>query len=170
MKYWAVAAVVALASFLMPAPSWSKGPISKITVQPLGIGRTVEISDKETLGNFAIWSGPGVGGWDMVTTIPRPGEAAFIIDWTRGQLRDGPNALTRYQVVMQVEEYAPPCNKYEVIYGVSEAGEGYVYLPNWDETPGRCNSSLIYRGVEGNWFHSSPKWDQIVMPLLRTDR
>jgi hypothetical protein len=170
MKHSAVAAIIALASVIFPPTSWSKGPISKITVQPLGVGRTVEISDKQTLSNFAIWSGPGVGGWDVGRTIPRPGDAAFIIDWTRGLLRDAPDALTRYQVVMQVEEYDPPCDKYEVTYAIDKSGEGYVYLPNWDEGVGRCNASLIYRGVEGNWFHSSAAWDQVVRPLLHTDR
>jgi hypothetical protein len=167
MKRLTVAVIVALASFGLSATAWSKGPIFKIIVAPFDSGSAIEITDKTTLDSFAIWSGPGVGGWDMAKTIPRPGDSSFIVDWTRGKLAAGPDALRRYQVVMQVEEYEPPCNRYEVIYAVSEAGQGYVYLPDWDESGGSCNQSLISRGIEGNWFHSSIAWDRVVLPLLR---
>jgi hypothetical protein len=97
----------------------------------------------------------------MAKTIPQPDDAAFIIDWTRGALSDAPDSGQTYKVTLYVDQYRPPCNKYEVLYAVDEAGAGYVYLPRWDEEFGRCNSSLIFREVEGNWFRSSQAWDDV---------
>jgi hypothetical protein len=100
MRQLTVTAIVALASCGFSATAWSKGPISKIIVAPWDSGSVVEIADHETLEPFAIWSGPGVGGWDMAKTIPRPGDSAFIVDWTGGPLAGEPDVLRRFQVVM----------------------------------------------------------------------
>ena len=125
----------------------------------------IEITQPEVLDRFAIWSGPGVGGWDMAKTIPASDDAAFIVDWTKGVLTGAPDAVT-YKVTMHVDRYEPPCNKYEVLYRVDDADTGYVYLPRWDEEFGRCNMSLIARDVEGNWFRSSKAWDEVAERFL----
>jgi len=160
MKHFVVAAL----SFAILAASmsaWSKGVITKITIQRLGSDAVFEITDKEVLSRFTIWSGPGVGGWDAAKTIPAPDDAAFIIDWTKGTL-SGARAPAGYHVTLYVDQYAPTCKKYEVFYEVNAAGAGHVYLPRWDEEIGRCNMSLIARDVEGHWFHASRAWDDVV--------
>jgi hypothetical protein len=160
MKHF-VATIAAVAGLAASTASWSKGDITKITIERVGTDAPVEITEPEVLDRFAIWSGPGVGGWDMAKTIPPPDEAAFIVDWTLGTLARVPGTLATYKVTLYVDRYDPPCNKYEVLYQLDEAGTGYVYLPRWDEEFGRCNMSLIARDVEGNWFRSSQAWDDV---------
>jgi hypothetical protein len=157
-------AVVAIAAFVGLAAStagWSKGVVTKIVIERVGTDTVVEITERDALSRFTVWSGPGVGGWDMAKTVPQPDDAAFIVDWTEGALSGGPHSHPTYKVTLYVDQYDPPCNKYEVLYAVDEAGAGYVYLPRWDEEIGRCNMSLIARDVEGNWFRSSKAWDEV---------
>lgn len=160
MKHGLVA-ITAIASVAASTASWSKGAITKITIERIGSGGAFEITVPEVLDRFAIWSGPGVVGWDMAKTVPARDDAAFIVDWTSGTLTREPGTLATYKVTLYVDRYEPPCNKYEVLYQVDEAGTGYVYLPRWDEEIGRCNMSLIARDVEGNWFRSSKAWDDV---------
>jgi hypothetical protein len=160
MKH-SVVAIAALAALTASTASWAKGDITKITVERVGTDSMVEITELAVLDRFVIWSGPGVVSWDMAKTLPQPGDAAFIVDWTQGMLVNVPSALPTYKVTMYVDRYDPPCNHYVVLYRVDEAGGGYVYVPRWDEEIGRCNMSLIARDVEGNWFRSSKAWDDV---------
>jgi len=156
-----VVAIAALAALVASTESWSKGDITKITVERVGSNDVVAISERDVLERFVIWSGPGVVGWDMAKTIPQRDDAAFIVDWTQGMLARAPGSLPTYRVTMYVDRYEASCNKYVVLYQVDESGVGYVYLPRWDEEIGRCNMSLIARDVEGNWFRSSQAWDEV---------
>jgi hypothetical protein len=159
MKHY-LATLAAIGSLAVSTASWSKGDITKITLERVDTDAVIEITQREVLDRFVIWSGPGVVSWDMAKTIPAPDDAAFIVDWTKGVLAGAPAAVT-YKVTMYVDRYEPPCNKYEVLYRVDETDTGYVYLPRWDEEIGRCNMSLIARDVEGNWFRSSQAWDDV---------
>jgi hypothetical protein len=159
-------AIAALASLGAWTAAWSKGDITKITIERIGTDAAVEITEPEVLDRFVIWSGPGVVGWDMAKTIPQPDDAAFIVDWTQGTLASVPGTLATYKVTLYVDRYDPPCNKYEVLYQADEVGTGYVYLPRWDEEIGRCNMSLIARDVEGNWFRASQAWDDVAKRVV----
>jgi len=162
-----LATIAAIGSLAAPTASWSKGDITKITIERVGGGTSaMEIAQPEVLDRFAIWSGPGVGGWNMATTVPKPDDPAFIVDWTQGVLASAPDAST-YEVAMYVEGREPPCDKYAVLYRVDEGGTGYVYLPRWTEQFGSCNMSLIARDVEGNWFRASKAWDEVAGRFLR---
>ena len=155
-----LATLAAIGSLAASTSSWSKGDVTKITIERVGAA-AIEITQHDVLDRFAIWSGPGVVGWDMTKTILPPDAATFIVDWTQGIVARAPGARATYKVTMYVDRYVPPCNKYEVLYRVDETGVGYVYLPRWDEEIGRCNMSLIARGVEGNWFRSSQAWHDV---------
>lgn len=156
-----VVIIAAVAAQAASTAGWSKGDITKISVERFGAGTAVEITAPDVLERFAIWSGPGVVGWDMAKTVPPPGAPAFIVDWTQGVLPRAPGPRATYKVTMYVDRYEPPCNKYEVLYQVDDVGAGYVYLPRGDAEFGRCNMSLIARDVEGNWFRSSQAWDAV---------
>jgi hypothetical protein len=161
-----LATVAAVGSLAVSTASWAKGDITKIALERVGGGTSaIEITQPEVLDRFAIWSGPGVGGWDMATTVPHPDDAAFIVDWTQGVLAGAPDTPT-YKVAMYVEGRDGPCNKYAVLYRVDEAGTGYVYLPLWAEEFGSCNMSLIARDVEGNWFRASKAWDEVAKRFI----
>ena len=107
----------------------------------------------------------------MVKTVPKPDDAAFIVDWTKGIVSDVPSPALTYKVTLYVDGYSPPCNKYEVLYKFGGTAPGYVYLPRvyfprWNEAFGRCNTRLILRDVEGNWFRASKAWDEVAARFL----
>src|SRR5687768_604435 len=103
-----LATIATIAGLAAPTASWSKGDITKITIERVGGGTAaIEITQHEVLDRFGIWSGPGVVDWDMAKTVPQPGDAAFIIDWTQGVLAGPPDTPT-YKVAMYVDGREPP--------------------------------------------------------------
>ena len=147
--------------------AWGKGSITKIIVESPSLPTRIEIVDPEVLGRFTIWSGPGVGGWDMLKTVPKADDAKFIVDWTQGIVSAQRSNSSRYLVRMYVEGRQSPRDTYEVEYVIDPAdGAGYVYLPGQREEFGRWNSYQISRGVEGNWFKATRDWEEVVRPLI----
>ena len=161
----AIAAVLTLAT--MPA-AWAKGAITKIIIDGQDLDAPLEITDPATLSRFTIWSGPGVGRWDMLRTIPRPGDPTFIVDWTQGIVEDAPAGSRRYRVTLHIEGREAPRDTYEVVYVIDDVDDpGYVYLPaNEGDGFGRWNTFQIYRGVEGHWFRSAAEWEALARALL----
>jgi hypothetical protein len=160
-------ALATLALICISGPSWSKGAITRIVIDPTGPGSSIEITDPNVLATFTIWSGPGVAGWDMAHTTPNPGDPTFLIEWPTGPVSDLPPDLKQYKVTMYVADREAPGNRYEVLYRVnSSVRNGYIYLPGPDDDIGRWNTWLIYREVEGNWFRASQVWEAVVKPLI----
>jgi len=162
-----IAAIAGLGLISMAGTAWSKGAIIKIVIDGSDLPTPIELTDPQILERFTIWSGPGVRGWDMINTMPNAGDATFIIDWPKGLIKDRPDGLRRYDVSMHIADREAPRNRYEVIYEIdSTTDKGYIYLPRSNENLGRWNTFLIYRKVEGNWFHSSKDWEEVVRPLV----
>jgi hypothetical protein len=164
-----VTIAIAIAALMFPASLvWAKGAITRIVIDAANWPSPVEIVDPKVLDRFSIWSGPGVGGWDMINTVPKPDDAQFIIDWTRGIARDQPESSRRYLVKMYIEGREAPRDTYEVIYQIDDVSSaGYVYLPSRSTDDfGQWNTFQIYRRVEGNWFHPTGEWEGIVRPLV----
>jgi hypothetical protein len=150
--------------------SWAKGDISKIAIAGNELGAPLDIVDPVILSRFSIWSGPGVGGWDMRTTMPGPDDAQFIVDWTQGIVYSPGQDARRYRITMHIDHRDPPQNIYEVTYAISH-GVGYVYLPIWsDDDYGRWNTFLIYRKIEGNWFRATDEWQTLAQLILGGDK
>jgi len=60
---------------------------------------------------------------------------------------------------------------YVVRYAIDPSSErGYVYLPGKGDPGYRDNVFLIYRGVEGNWFHAWDEWEKLAHPLIEKAR
>ena len=148
---------------------WAKGAIVKIVIDGDNLPSPIEIVDPEVLDRFTIWSGPGVGGWDMLNTHPKPDDAKFIVDWTQGTLQAPPGGSRHYLVKMYVEGREAPRDTYEVMYYVDGVGgENSVYIPSYARDGfGQWNTLQVYRGVEGNWFRATRDWDEVARPLLR---
>ena len=162
--------VMALLIFTcLTGTAWSKGAITKIVIKGGADSESVEITDSKILKKFTIWSGPGVGGWDMAKTVPPPGTPKFIADWTKGIVSDQPSESTPYLVKMYIEGREAPNNTYEVLYVFNgDTDDGYVYLPSpVHDDFGKSNMYQIARSVESNWFRSTDEWDDTVRPLLK---
>ena len=149
--------------------AWSKGAITRILIEGGSLAEPIEIADPEILGKFTIWSGPGVAGWDMATTIPPSGTPRFIADWTAGMVEYQPKTSSPYLIRMFIEGRNAPSNTYEVLYEVDpDNGNAYVYLPMpARDTFGKSNMYQIARGVEGNWFRSTHEWNKVMASVLR---
>lgn len=76
----AVALIVPL-SLIVPSRLLAKGRTTKIVIEGTGLVKLLEITDRKTLANFNVWTGPG-------TFSTQPGfdanRASFIVDWSKG--------------------------------------------------------------------------------------
>ena len=149
--------------------AWSKGAITRIVIDGGGLPESIQITDPEVLDKFTIWSGPGVGGWDMATTVAPLGTPKFIVDWTKGIVDYRPSTTNPYLIRMFIEGREAPNDTYEVLYEVDpNSGLAYVYLPSPSrDSFGLSNMYQIARGVEGNWFRSTHEWNKVIVSVLR---
>ena len=92
----------------------------------------------------------------------------MVVDWSRG-VSEPPQDLPVYQVSILTTR--PDHGAYTVSYLFDPStGEGYIYLPGKADAGYRDNVWLIYRGVEGHWFHAWSKWDKLAHPLIAKAR
>lgn len=120
-------------------------------------------------GEFTIWSGPGTGSPDA-TPATSPNDFA---DWSTGAV-EPPAKLEVYQVRFYcaalgetARETVPSNLCYGVRYGVDpKTGQGYIQIPQEGDRDFPHNTRTILRGVEGRWFRSAPRWDEVVRPQL----
>jgi hypothetical protein len=140
-------------------PLFAKGATVKVAVTPHDGSQGVVIDDPAALRPFNVWGGRGV----VVNGIEQGG--GFIIQWSDGILPDRPRGLKQYEVSFYVEggELA-----YVVDYEWDPAsGHGYAYLPGHTDRRYALNTRSISRGgLEGDWFHASRSWQELVNPLL----
>lgn len=168
MVRWATFVTVLGASLMLAETTWAKGAIIKIVIEGDDLSKSIEIVDPQILEKFTIWSGPGVGGWDLATYIPKPDVPNFIIDWSKGIIAEQPGGVKRYIIRLYIEGRKPPRDTYEVMYTFQNtADNGYVYLPSpASDDFGQWNRFQINRRVEGNWFQATQEWDELAQPLI----
>ena len=161
------ALVVCLSILAIPTTGWTKGPTFKIEIQGDYLESPIEITDPRIVGSFSIWNGPGVftysaGQMDPPAWAdPTKADGRFI-DWPRGWATERPKGLQRLEVTFFIGDARAPDNasKYVFLYEVDASnGQGYVYLP-------RLKNEVIVHFVEGNWFHASKAWDEIMIALI----
>jgi hypothetical protein len=90
----------------------------------------------------------------------------LIVDWSRGVAE----LAKRLQVceVSFLTTHRDPgtCVVRYLILIDSSTNQGYVCLPGKTDAEYRDNVLLIYRGIEGNWFHAWRAWERIAHPLI----
>lgn len=92
----------------------------------------------------------------------------MIVDWSRGVV-DAPKGLPIYEVSFVTTRRNP--GTYVVRYAMDPStNQGYVYLPGKSDAGYRDNVWLIYRGIEGNWFHAWSEWEKLAHPLIAKAR
>jgi len=138
----------------------------------------VTLSGPATAGQFTIWSGPG-------TAAGPPGEQGQmttgegdIADWTAGSIELPQRKLAIFKVrffcASQPEpppEVSPEVATSHQCYGVRyaidpETQQGYIQIPPERDKDFPRNTQTIYRGVEGRWFRSSARWEEVVRPRI----
>jgi len=135
-------------------PLFAKGTTVRITITGGDLAVPIQITDPLVAG-FHVWSGAGTSSNQA---------QGFIVDWSSG-IAQPPKALRVYEVSFFTTRRDP--GTYVVRYAIDPStDQGYVYLPGRTDAAYRDNTWLIYRGVEGNWFHAWSAWEQVAHPLI----
>jgi hypothetical protein len=161
----------ALLSWSSTAPA--KGKTVRIEITGESLPAPLEITDPDIAGKFFVWTGPGVQiNGEAAHKDPQHQEGAFI-DWPAGKVDALPEGLQHFVVSFYVQSSPEPDRgklAYVVAYDFDPGRRGgYIYLPTSDDTSyptARVNVTSIYHGVEGNWFRSSGRWEELVRPVI----
>jgi hypothetical protein len=90
-------------------------------------------------------------------------------DTVRITIVEAPKGVPVYEVSFVTTRSNP--GTYVVRYAIDPATKrGYVYLPGKTDAGYRDNVFLIYREVEGNWFHAWDEWEKLANPLIERAR
>jgi hypothetical protein len=146
----------------------ARGETLRIVIRGEGLAAPIELTDPATLARFKVGTGPGT------SVGPRDGRRAedhqpgLIVDWPSG-VATPPKGVRVYEVSCVTTRTNP--STYVVLYAVDPStNHGYVYIPGERDAPYRDNTFLIYRGVEGKWFHAWSAWEAIANPLIEKAR
>lgn len=159
-----------VAMLFVALQSSAKDAIDRIEIRGTGLESPIEITDRAIVSAFSIWIGPGVRVNGQPVHLDPDNTEGMFIDWPKGMSGEVPPGLERFDVTFWLES-APVAREmhgwYVFTYGFdrSTAG-GYIHLPGKDDDGYRRNVSSIIHGVEGNWFHSSARWEDLVRPLI----
>jgi hypothetical protein len=158
----ATAASILIVSLLLATAAW--GVTTKITIEDIVLGTSIDITDRTALDSFHVWAGPGTFANDV------EGRDGFIIDWAAGVAVDRPRGLRRYEV--RFYAHRPNSSNEQLAYVVMyenepSSGQGFVYLPGKSDEHYRLNTRSILRGhgLEGNWFRATTAWQTVVRTL-----
>jgi len=146
----------------------AKSQVTRIEVSLLSAtgGKAPLVSiEAPAAGEFTVWSGPGTG-------ITSNGETRVdyndgdIADWKRGAVK-APSQGPIYNVAFLCEACEPAREETWRCYGVRYAhgkrgAPGLIQIPAAGDPEFPGNLKTIYRGVEGQWFRASPKWEEVV--------
>jgi hypothetical protein len=157
------------ALFVLPALVLAKEPVTRIEV---GHGKRaiVVLTGAESAGQFTIWSGPGTGAMVGDGTLMSISDGDFA-DWAAGPV-EAPQGLPVYSVRFYCAADAPgreaiPSNQcYGVRYAIARGERGFIQIPPALDEEFPLKMQSIVRGVEGNWYRASARWDEAVRPRL----
>lgn len=155
---------------IAPAPVFAKGDTIRITITGGDLAAPIEITDPAIVRKYNVWAGRG-------TSSDEP--HSVNIDWTQG-IAEPPKGVPVYDVCFVIARRDPPDpamrdghhpGAYVVRYEMDpSSGRGYVYLPGKTDPTYRDNVFMIYRDVEGNWFHAWDEWEKLANPLIEKAR
>jgi len=130
------------------ASAFAKGPTTKITIDSPRFVKPIEITDRNETEQFPVFGSSS---------------KSLIIDWAAGPITP-PLGLESYRVALYSSAYVRP---YIVLYAVDHSNRrGYVYVPGREDESYRSNTSIIERGVEGNWFRALESWEDFAKPII----
>jgi hypothetical protein len=146
-------ALIAL-SAIAPVLLAAGGETLRILIAGGDLDTPIEIADS-VVARFHVWDGPGTS-----TDAPQ----GMNVDWSRGTASP-PKGVPVYNVSFVTARQNP--SAYVVRYAIDPAtNHGYVYIPGRGEPEFRDNTWLIYRRLEGHWFHAWSEWEKFANPLI----
>jgi hypothetical protein len=158
---------ILLAALLLPSLAGAKGSNTRIEVTQDG-APLASITDGNILNKLTFWSGPGTTMQPAGQPARMSTSTADIADWMAGPVP--PPVETRVYEVSFFFAVRPHNGagerSYTVRYVPAAAGPGFIQIPGKDSPHYRSNVSLIIRGVEGNWYRASARWEELVRPAI----
>lgn len=156
MKVAIASLAAGLAVIITSAPVFAKGATVRITIKGGDLPAPIEITERNVAEFFHVWSGAGTSSNEA---------QGLIVDWSRGVAAEPPKDLPFYDVSFQTTRRER--GTYVVRYVVDPStSRGYVYIPGPADKEYPDNVWLIYRGVEGKWFHAWSDWETLARPLI----
>lgn len=146
----------------------AKSPVARIEV--VQGGASLVRIEGAPAREFTIWSGPGTSSGPEGATGLAVGEAD-IAAWQAGAVPP-PTGGPVFNVIFLCEACEPARKDHWRCYGVryapgAEGGPGLIQIPAPGDQEFPTNVQTIYRGVEGQWFRASERWEQVVRARLR---
>jgi hypothetical protein len=153
------AALTTIAVTVIAPAAFAKGDTVRITITGGDLRALIEFTDPAVMRQYNVWAGKGTSS----------GEPHSVnIDWTQG-IAEPLKGVPVYDVSFLTTRTNP--GTYLVRYAIDPAtNRGYVYLPGKTDAGYRDNVFLIYRAVEGNWFHAWDEWEKLANPLIAKSR
>jgi len=160
----------------LPLAAGAKSETTRIEIAH-GKRPFVTLSGPATAGQFTIWSGPGT------STGPADGPQQMalsdgdIADWAAGSVELPQHKLAIFKVrffcaaIQDPQDPPPEVTPSHQCYGVRYAidpqtQQGYIQIPPAQDKDFPKNTQTIYRGVEGRWYRSSERWEELVRPRI----
>ena len=140
MRQKFVALTVSVALLFAPVYLLAKGDTVRIVINGGNLAAPIGITELAVAARFQVWS-------------------SLILDRSRGAV-EPPKNLPIYNISFVTTRRNP--GTYVVRYAVDPAtNKGYVYVPGKTDAEYRDNVWLIYRGIEGHWFHACSEWEKL---------
>jgi hypothetical protein len=119
---------------------------------------------------ITIWSGTGTTMTAADGTRRTPTSDRDFADWTAGAV-EAPREVQTFNVSFYCKACEPARSDtwrcYSVRYAPGRNGErGYIQIPPAGDDDYEINVRTIYRGVEGQWFRASERWEALVRPRI----
>ena len=163
-------ACIAASLLVMSAIASAKSETARIEI--LHGKRPFVVLNADTAGQFTIWSGPGTSMTAADGTVSTPVHPGDFADWEAGAVQV-PRDVKVYKVRFYCAAGNEPARKdapthlcYGVRYAIAADGQGFIQIPAADDKDFKLNTQAIYRGVEGSWFRSSARWEELVRPRI----
>ncbi len=164
--------IIVAVSLAVPVIAAAKGATTRIEIAR-GKHPLVTLTGEQSAGQFTIWSGPGTAITAADGTVSTPEHPGDIANWSAGTVQP-PRKVKVYGVRFYCAAGAVPesaASPSHLCYGVRYAvdpktGQGYIQIPPANDAEFPLNEQSLFRGVEGSWFRSSARWEELVRPQV----
>lgn len=161
-------------SVLLSLPAIGAGKSATTRIE-IARGKTpvLTLAGELSAGQFTIWSGPGTAMTAADGTVSTPEHPGDIAKWSAGPV-ERPRKVHVYQVrfycaagAIAESDASPSHQCYGVRYAIdARSGQGYIQIPPANDAEFPLNQQTLLRGVEGSWFRSSDRREELVRPQI----
>lgn len=163
MRFWFAVSSLILAVVGSQTVQAATGDPVRIVITGGALAAPITITDPTVTGRFKVGEGPGTFELRSDGSRLTSNQPAMIVEWPAGMVSPPSGSPPLYEVSFVI----PRRGTYYVYYAIDPATKrGCVYFPGRGEPHYESNVRMIYRQVEGHWFHAWSAWEEIANPLI----